>query len=64
MHPDKVTVRIDSHSYDLSTIPYNPNTLTFQYCGTNNIPRDPLHGPVMWGINYSLATISPTHYVN
>ena len=46
MHPNIVIVRTGIHSGGLSTIPDGLKTITRQSTGTNNAPRDPLHGPV------------------
>ena len=46
MHPYRGIVRTYIRSYGLSMISDNPNTLTVQSSGTNNTPRDLLHGTV------------------
>ena len=46
MNPYRVIVHINIRSDDLSTLPDGPNTLTRQSASTNNVPRDPLLGPV------------------
>ena len=54
MYPDRVIVLMYIHSYSLSTIPDDPNTLTLQFSVTNNTPRDRLHSPV------TISTLGPT----
>ena len=48
MHPDQGIVRTDIRLDGISIIPENPKYLTHQYSGTDNAPREPLHGPVTW----------------
>ena len=46
MYPDIGIVCTDRNSDRLSTGPYDSNTLTHQFSGTNNAPRELLLGPV------------------
>ena len=48
MHPYRGILRMEKWSDGLSTIPGDPNTLTRQSSGTNDAPRDLLHGLVTW----------------
>ena len=48
MHPYRVIVHSNICLDSISTIPYDSNTLTCQYDGTNDAPRNLLHGPVTW----------------
>ena len=52
VHPDRGIVRTYRHSDGLSTIPYDPNTLTPQSAVTNDAPRDPLLGPVTGDVRH------------
>ena len=45
MNPDRGIVRMDILSDDLNKIPHVPTIPTHQSSGTNNDPREPLHGP-------------------
>ena len=42
MHPDRGIVRMDRRSDGIYTRPNVPKTLTHQYSGTDNAPRDKL----------------------
>ena len=46
MYPYIVIVCTDRWSEILSTKPDKPNALTCQSSNTNNVHRDPIHGPV------------------
>ena len=47
MHPYIVIFHMGRLSDGIYTIPDVPNTLTRQFAGTNNDPRDLLYGPVI-----------------
>ena len=49
MHPYIGILRTYRRSDGLYTIPDGPNTITCQSDGTNDVPRDPLHGPITGG---------------
>ena len=48
MYPYRGIGYTGRHSYGISTIPDNPNTLTRKSSGKNDASRYPLHGPVTW----------------
>ena len=57
MHPDREIVRMYRRSDGLPTRPYELNTLTLQYSGNNDAPRDPLCGPTAWIPSWKRPTL-------
>ena len=63
MQPYRVIVHMEIKSDGLSTIPDEPNTLTYQSTSINNACRNPLHSPVIMrpfdNIPNGVSIISP-----